>query len=423
MAAAAAAVPAQQVPVPAPAPIFALTPALVHHGILDYSTSEGNKIYKAATRALDKENQYNCEADGLRNFLGLVTDRAFANGWDTGILAIPDDVALPLGTSKNLVQHYGEIKLDHLRDFAQTFVFQQNRSAQDARQLYVCLMESLSSTGRTKIQIWRAQYTITQTGTTDVHAVCGNCLLKVIIRESHIDTNATTSHIRTQLSSLDLYLPTIGHDIDKFNQQVRGLVEQLAERGETTQDLLSNLFKGYKAASDKSFVAYINKKEEDYDEGTDIEPALLMTLAVNKFKILKQRDVWNAPSMDEEKILALEVEINKLKKKPHNPTSKKEGGSYSDKTRDTWRFVKPTDAEKGKPKTMNKKDWWWCPKHQAWCRHKAEDCKGRGATIDRKDSAKPSTEASTKQLKVAKALQAVTEENEDEEDDYDDDEE
>ena len=36
--------------------------------------------------------------------------------------------------------------------------------------------------------------------------VAGVALLKVLIGVSHIDTNTTTSHIRKELSDLDLYL-------------------------------------------------------------------------------------------------------------------------------------------------------------------------------------------------------------------------
>mmetsp|Transcript_35132 Transcript_35132/g.52225 ORF Transcript_35132/g.52225 Transcript_35132/m.52225 type:complete len:128 (+) Transcript_35132:539-922(+) len=81
----------------------------------------------------------------------------------------------------------------------------------------------------------------------------GLWLLKVIIRESHIDTNATTSMIRLQLTQLDTYLPTVGHDILKFKAYVGMLVEGLASRGEKTHDLLANLFKGYAACSDTDF--------------------------------------------------------------------------------------------------------------------------------------------------------------------------
>ena len=62
-------------------------------------------------------------------------------------------------------------------------------------------------------------------------------------------------------------MPTIGRDITKFNAYVKLQVDTLAARGETTTDLLTNLFKGYLAASDRNIVEYIESKQERYDEG------------------------------------------------------------------------------------------------------------------------------------------------------------
>ena len=66
-----------------------------------------------------------------------------------------------------------------------------------------------------------------------------------------------------QLSSLNTYINTIGCDITKFNVYVQNLLEGLAFRGETTNDLLSNLFKGYQAAFDHTFVKYINPNKKN----------------------------------------------------------------------------------------------------------------------------------------------------------------
>ena len=101
--------------------------------------------------------------------------------------------------------------------------------------------------------IWEKKYKINGKGSR-------NLLLKVIIRESYLDRNATTMVISRQLSSLDTYIKTIGCDRTKFNVYVQNLLEGLALRGETTNNLLSNLFKCYQAASDYTFVKYINQK-------------------------------------------------------------------------------------------------------------------------------------------------------------------
>jgi hypothetical protein len=73
----------------------------------------------------------------------------------------------------------------------------------------------------------------------------------------------------------------------------------------------------------------IEKKEEYYEEGNDFRANELMSLAKTKWSIRKQKHLWNAPSQQEEKILALEAKVKKLesqhsnKKQTQNITSNK----------------------------------------------------------------------------------------------------
>ena len=108
---------------------------------------------------------------------------------------------------------------------------------------------------------------------------CGITTLKVVIRESHVNTNAKVQFIRESLSSLDTYMQSIDSNITKFNQFIQNQMNSLKVCGADTQDVLANLFKGYAAASDKVFTAYIQKKQGDYDDGAIIEPDHLMRLA------------------------------------------------------------------------------------------------------------------------------------------------
>ena len=81
------------------------------------------------------------------------------------------------------------------------------------------------------------------------------------------------------MASLDIYLPTIDYDIGKLNIHVKTLLDQLAARGETSTNMLSNLFTGYLSVKDRAFVLYIDKKLELYKEGTDISYNQLMLWA------------------------------------------------------------------------------------------------------------------------------------------------
>ena len=235
-------------------PVFALTPATAVNGIIDYSTAAGRKLYSTATAKVE-EDLFDCTADDLYGFLRAVKDRAREFGWDqtgVGILSIPDDPMNPT-SFKSLLEQHGEITLQEIYEFEESYIDQPSRSAQDTAQLYRCLMASLSKEGKKKVLVWEDQYTINGLGS-------GNLLLKIIVRESHLDTNATSTSIRTKLTELDTYLPTIGHDIIKFNTYVKLLVDGLRSRGETITELLTNLFKGYLGCSDRT----VNEKPTFY---------------------------------------------------------------------------------------------------------------------------------------------------------------
>ena len=245
--------------------------------------------------------------------------------------------------------------------------------------LYHCLLNSLSKEAKTKVQLFQAEYIVMNDNGTIVPS--GNLLLKIIVRESHLDTNATTTSIRRKLSSLDKYINTINNDVTKFNAYVKGLLMALSARGERTEDLLSNLFKGYKAVSDRTFIRYIDTKIEKYEEGEDLNPETLMQLANNKYKVMKENDTWEAPSAEEEKIMALQAEVRRMQKsgkssrKREAPRSEKSSSSPSArrgesrnitsinragewKEKPDWMFVMPNKAEIAKPKKWRNKDWW-----------------------------------------------------------------
>lgn len=407
---------------------FALTPAAANPGIIDYGTHDGQKFFKNATQRLNEE-LYDCVPEGMFTFLKSLKLRANLYGWNNntfGILMIPRNVADPNTEYDNLLELYGQVDIETILNYERTYIALPCRAAQDALLMFVCLMNSISNEGKAKIHIWEKQYTIVAADGEEYSS--GNLLLKIIIRESHLDTNATTTTIRTNLSSLDLYLPRIGHDITKFNQYVQLMVQALKSRGETTQDLLTNLFKGYVAASDKTFVTYIERKQEEFDDGQELTPESLMTLADNKFKNLKQKEIWNAPSPEEEKLLALEAEMKTLKaaakkqKKQKsssdtkgNETTQEDKGKKK-KPKPQWMVnnERPKDAELNLPRSWNGRKWYFCcPETRGkcdgqWRAHLPSACKGLArAKGDPKRKQRPEQEEPQRKLKLAKAYEGV----------------
>ena len=154
---------------------------------------------------------------------------------------------------KNLLDDYGTISYEAILAKEQTYIDTDCRETQDTHMLYECIMNSLTDEGRAKLNIDDDLYTV---GTSQ--RMSGACLLKILIRESHLDSNATSSMIRFKLSNLDEYLSEIDNDINKFHKYVKVLIDNLHARGETTHDLLANLFKAYAACSDQTFVKYMS---------------------------------------------------------------------------------------------------------------------------------------------------------------------
>lgn len=176
--------------------------------------------------------------------------------------------------------------------------------------------------------------------------------------------------------------------------------------------LIAHLFKGYKTVPDPDFLSYIQQKQNSYDEGNDTQPNQLMELALNKYKILVEAGVWNKADDTKDRVFALEARTKamakKIKgnsnstKKPRSPPSKntqpakKQPKSNKEKASDRWKRVAPKDGD-STHKLVDGKDFYWCPQHRSWTRHKAEECKGidfknkvktamaNAATIDNSD--------------------------------------
>jgi hypothetical protein len=171
-------------------------------------------------------------------------------------------------------------------------------------------------------------------------------------------------------------------NITEFNEYVKTQRVSLEARGETTLDLLVNLFKGYKAAGDDRFVNYIKMKEDDYNKGLDISPDVLMELAESKYKTLVETGKWKEQSAADCKIVALTAQLNDLKVKPKEtpaaaatkrPKDKKKG---DENTSDKWFLTPPKEGEPPKQQKGGK-DWWWCPNHAEkgkWVHHDPKDC-------------------------------------------------
>ena len=171
---------------------FALSPAMAIPGIIDFTSRMGKDVFRYSTEKLDEE-LYDCNPDGMIQFLQSLSVHAMEYGWDneiTGIVHIPDDPANPMADTNNLIESYGILTMESVRAFEASYIALEIRPAQDSYMLYKCLMNSISKEGKSKITIWKDQCHVNGMPS-------GDLLLKVIIRESHLDTSKC-NHVNHQ---------------------------------------------------------------------------------------------------------------------------------------------------------------------------------------------------------------------------------
>ena len=222
---------------------------------------------------------------------------------------------------------------------------------------------------------------------------------------------------------------TVGSDIDKFNQYVSSKVEMLRARGEDSTDLLTNLFKAYNAAQDPEFVKYIRMKESEYEDGTDYTVAQLMGYALNKYKTLKQKNLWMAPTPMDEKILALTAEVrkyqakdsNKRKKAPATPArdSKPKKVHPSRKAPPPFIDERPVTGKEREPRVYDGRNWWYCHETTGgkcpgkWRTHQPHHCRWDEIMLKAKKSQEAKETGTERSTKLTRAYQAVIEDGDD----------
>jgi hypothetical protein len=280
------------------APIFALLPAVANAGaFLDLATSTGAKLFKLGAEPLSRSFSF-VELSDLQVFLDRLNTKSKVQGWSR-IFTIPVEVD-GVTTNHSLLHNYGVIPIASVALDAETYVKAQSKVAQNSFMLFGYIFGSLHTEFLKLATTEAPHYHIVDTRAPQEPPIpCGALLLEIIIRKAHMDTRATVSFIRTALSSLDTKMMALDSHISKFNAYVKTQVIALKYRGETTTDLLVNVFKGYETAQDSEFALFIKRKKDAYDEGGDITVTSLMDAAENKFKTRVLLKTWNAPTKEQ----------------------------------------------------------------------------------------------------------------------------
>jgi len=131
---------------------------------------------------------------------------------------------------------------------------------------------------------------------------------------ANVDTEATISLTRQQLSTLDVKMIELNSDIPVFNSHVQELLSKLHQHGTTWEDTLTNLFRGYRAAHDTNFHSFILDIERKLLYGIDqVTVPQLMSRARTSYQVEKDKGTWGALSEEQQLLQAEQAEVKSLK--------------------------------------------------------------------------------------------------------------
>ena len=364
---------------------FAISPALAQSAILDYTTGLGAKIFSKSTEPLP--TIFNVNKPNLRILLNELQMRSETYGWKDLLsidISTPHQIQAPI----SLLHTHGRCTLKQVQDDSARYMNSISRKRQNNYQLFVCLNNSVDD--QTKRILANEESLYTSNG-----PPCGVTYLKLLLQKAEVDTRATASYIRRNLTQLDHYMVNEAkNNITKFNEYVNDQLNTLATRGETSSDIVINLLTGYLACSDRKFTEYIEKWKDEYEEGENVSHQDLMRKAERKYQARMMKGEWNALSQEQEEIIALKARLASINipksqgehfkkrngtpqhnKKPdqHPRNMKKKQHKKTFQGKQSWRNIKPLPHEP-KTKMVDGSNWHYCEHHQAWGRHSTENC-------------------------------------------------
>jgi hypothetical protein len=373
-------------------------------GDLDLTSKHHISIYKAGAASMyPGEEKFDAESATMRIFIQGCQARGHRYGWDKRDLSANSDpnkqgiFYVPTKSGYvNIVKNYAKLSMKKIERYEKAYILEGNRKSQDNSMFHEAMMNSLTAKASVRIRNHEEEYTIDG----EPSALL---LFKVIIRESHVDSGATAHQIRRQMASVSQLMSKYQWNIINFNEAVRELVSRLEARGEKSQDLLMHLFTAYLTCKDNTFIDYIKVKQREFYDGKlrRYTAQALMSHAEEEYKRLLMEGIWEAPSQQEEKIIAMVTEIAAKSKKvgsndrgkgKFKTYQKGKGGKKNDK-----KYQRIPDEELRKPppkdkmhapRVMNGKEFWWCHPDTGgkcdgwWRRHKPtggdDPCRGAG---------------------------------------------
>jgi hypothetical protein len=350
-----------QQPAPVQAPIVILLSPW--DGDIDLSTKTGKSLWDEGIKPL--ETKFSGLGKDLARFLADVSNRANKCKWQN-ILTFQ---------GKNLLTHYGEIKLQEVqaakaaRDLiVNPATHAEARPKVNALMMFYFIYESLGATPQKKLS--------TKLASLDQD---GPLLLKTVLDQTFVATQASTFAIKERF--YELSLKKYKWNVSLLNQDVREKMADLVAAGNASDetDVLISLFRAYKTATNEEFLHSVDYWKNEWSSGAFNSAEELMDKAEKKFVELRDLGTWGKRSDKDDQIIALNAQVEAFKRggdsTSASPNKNKRSGDKKKAPR--WKYDRSLSASNELKK--NGKTYKWCtgPGHSGtgmWVTHEPGKC-------------------------------------------------
>jgi hypothetical protein len=99
------------------------------------------------------------------------------------------------------------------------------------------------------------------------------------------------------------------NNVIKFHEYVNNQMNTLDSRGQTSNDIIINLFTGCMAYTDKTFEEYMEKCKDNYEDGEDVNYQGIMLKEERKYQARVMNNEWNTLTSEQEQITVFKAQI------------------------------------------------------------------------------------------------------------------
>ena len=167
---------------------FSLHPATVSAAPIDYSTSTGAKLYRAATEQLQDDVLYSLDDPDNNLLIKNLTTRATSSGWEPIFLV----------GNFNLLESYGAILRTDITNHVSTILANASRAKQTDAQLLKCLKNLVDANTKATMAASHSEWRTLPAGAAAADPLqdSGILYLYTLLEKSEVTSRSLCSHVK-----------------------------------------------------------------------------------------------------------------------------------------------------------------------------------------------------------------------------------